>query len=153
MNRLILAAAAVVSVFTVNAETKVGIIGAGMIGKLVIGKLKEYRLDVERWKRRVDAVNAKDFLNSFYDAVNMILEQREGSSGTWQLKIVSTRDRYFSFWGSENNLQRWSVVVNMYGESTSTVSISVSMPAIMSVSMRSPTMTVSLVRCAQLSSG
>ena len=83
---------------------------------------QEYRLDVERWKRRVDAVNAKDFLDSFYDAVNMLLEQREGSSGTWQLKIVSTRDRYFSFWGSENNLQRWSVVVNMYGESTSTVS-------------------------------
>lgn len=83
---------------------------------------QEYKLDVERWKRRVEAVNAREFLDSFYDAVNMILEQREGSSGTWQLKIVSTRDRYFSFWGSENNLQRWSVVVNMYGESTSTVS-------------------------------
>lgn len=83
---------------------------------------QEYKLDVERWNRRVDAVNAKDFLDSFYDAVNMLLEQREGSSGTWQLKIVSTRDRYFSFWGSENNLQRWSVVVNMYGESTSTAS-------------------------------
>ena len=83
---------------------------------------QEYKLDVERWNRRVEAVNAKDFLDSFYDAVNMLLEQREGSSGTWQLKIVSTRDRYFSFWGSENNLQRWSVVVNMYGESTSTAS-------------------------------
>ncbi len=83
---------------------------------------KEYRLDVERWKRRVEAVNAKELLDSFYDAVNLLLEQKEGSSGTWQLKIVSTRDRYFSFWGSENNLQRWSVVVNMYGESTSTVS-------------------------------
>lgn len=83
---------------------------------------KEYRLDVERWARRVEAVEAKELLDSFYDAVNLLLEQREGSSGTWQLKIVSTRDRYFSFWGSENNLQRWSVVVNMYGESTSTYS-------------------------------
>ncbi len=83
---------------------------------------KEYKLDVERWKRRVEAVNAQELLDAFYDAVNLLLEQREGSSGTWQLKIVSTRDRYFSFLGSENNLQRWSVVVNMYGESTSTVS-------------------------------
>ncbi len=83
---------------------------------------KEYRLDVERWNRRVEAVNAKDLLNSFYDAVNLLLEQRDGSSGTWRLKIISTRDRYFSFWGSENNLQRWSVVVDMYGESVSPTS-------------------------------
>ena len=83
---------------------------------------KEYQLDVERWKRRVEAVNAKEFLKDFYDAINMILDQREGSSGSWQLKIVSTRDRYFSFYGSENNLQRWSAVVLMNGESTSTVS-------------------------------
>lgn len=81
---------------------------------------EEYKLDVQRWKRRVDAVNAKEFLHDFYEAVNLILDQRDGSSGTWQLKIISTRDRYFSFWGSENNLQRWSVVVDMYGESTST---------------------------------
>ena len=80
----------------------------------------EYKLDVERWQRRVDAVNAKDFLNDFYKAVDLILEERGGSTGTWQLKIVSTKDRYFSFWGSENNLQRWSVVVDMYGENTST---------------------------------
>ena len=32
--------------FPGNYNVKVGIIGAGMIGKLVIGKLKEYRLDV-----------------------------------------------------------------------------------------------------------
>ena len=93
-----------------------------MLAELLKVSYQEYKLDVERWKRRVDAVNAKDFLDSFYKAVNMILDQREGSSGTWQLKIVSTKDRYFSFWGSENNLQRWSVVVNMYGESTSTSS-------------------------------
>lgn len=83
---------------------------------------QEYKLDVERWNRRVEAVEARDFLNDFYDAVNLILSQREGSSGTWQLKIISTRDRYFSFYGSENNLQRWNVVVNMYGESNKTAS-------------------------------
>ena len=103
-----------------------GAIGSINPMSLLVETLKvsyqEYRLDVERWKRRVEAVEAEEFLDAFYDAVNLILEQREGSSGTWQLKIVSTRDRYFSFWGSENNLQRWSVVVNMYGESTSTTS-------------------------------
>jgi len=83
---------------------------------------KEYRLDVERWNRRVEAVEAKELLKSFYDAVNLLLEQRDGSSGTWRLKIVSTRDRYFSFWGSENNLQRWNVVVDMSGESASPTS-------------------------------
>ncbi len=83
---------------------------------------KEYQLDVERWMRRVEAVNARDFLNDFYDAVNLLLSQRDGSSGTWRLKIVSTRDRYFSFCGSENNLQRWSVVVDMYGESVNPTS-------------------------------
>lgn len=83
---------------------------------------KEYQLDVERWMRRVEAVNARDFLNDFYDAVNLLLSQRDGSSGTWRLKIVSTRDRYFSFCGSENNLQRWNVVVDMYGESVNPTS-------------------------------
>lgn len=83
---------------------------------------QEYRLDVERWQRRVDAVNAKELLKDFYKAVDMILEERGGSTGTWHLKIIGTKDRYFSFWGSENNLQRWSVVVDMYGENISTKS-------------------------------
>jgi len=99
---------------------KIKINPAALLIETIKVSYQEYKLDVERWKRRVDAVNAKEFLKDFYDAVDLILEQRGGSSGTWRLKIVSTRDRYFSFWGSENNLQRWSVVVDMYGESTST---------------------------------
>lgn len=77
----------------------------------------EFKLDQERWNRRIEAVKAGYLLDAFYEAVNKTIENWPGYKGTWRLKIVSSRDRRFSFLGSSGNLQRWSVVVDLVNTS------------------------------------
>lgn len=67
--------------------------------------VEQWKADKERWKTRVDAVNATAFMDSFYNALNEYLQSTNPSAQNWVLTVAGEQKRYFNFFGSKNNVQ------------------------------------------------
>lgn len=74
---------------------------------------EEHKKDVERWDRRVKALDACYFLKSFYSSVEELCQHRFSEIGQWILSINGTGERTFAFLNSTGNKQYMTFSCNM----------------------------------------
>ncbi|MBR4341171.1 MAG: hypothetical protein IKP88_00410 [Lachnospiraceae bacterium] len=71
-----------------------------------------YLNDLDRWKVRIDGVNAIRTLDRFYDELNEYLADQFPTGG-WALTINKTILRSYTFMGVKDNTQGWTVSINL----------------------------------------
>ena len=70
---------------------------------------EKYEQDKQRWKDRVDAINAKRMLTNFYDKANANLKNISGEGRyNWRISMDATDSRYFTFFDIPGNLEMWT---------------------------------------------
>lgn len=75
---------------------------------------EKYEQDKQRWKDRVDAINAKRMLTNFYDKANYNLKNIVGNERwNWRIAIDAIDSRYFTFFGIPGNLEMWTFNISL----------------------------------------
>lgn len=75
---------------------------------------EKYEQDKQRWKDRVDAINAKRMLTNFYDKANYNLRNIAHSGReNWRISMDATDSRYFKFFGIPGNLEMWTFNISL----------------------------------------
>ena len=75
---------------------------------------EKYEQDKQRWKDRVDAINAKRMLTNFYDKANRNLRNIAGEGRwSWRIAMDATDSRYFTFFGIPGNLEMWTFNISL----------------------------------------
>lgn len=70
---------------------------------------EKYEQDKQRWKDRVDAINAKRMLTDFYNKANANLKNIAGEGRyNWRISMDATDSRYFTFFDIPGNLEMWT---------------------------------------------
>jgi hypothetical protein len=73
---------------------------------------EKYEQDKQRWKDRVDAINAKRMLMDFYNKANSNLKNIAGDERwNWRVSMDATDSRYFTFFGIPGNLEMWAIIL------------------------------------------
>jgi hypothetical protein len=75
---------------------------------------EKYEQDKQRWKDRVDAINAKRMLKDFYDKANYNLKNIAGNERwNWRISMDATDSRYFTFFEIPGNLEMWTFNISL----------------------------------------
>ena len=75
---------------------------------------EKYEQDKQRWKDRVDAINAKRMLTDFYNKVNANLRNIAGDGRfNWRISMDATDSRYFTFFDIPGNLEMWTFNISL----------------------------------------
>lgn len=75
---------------------------------------EKYEQDKQRWKDRVDAINAKRMLTNFYDKTNYNLRNiASDKRWNWRIAMDATDSRYFTFFDIPGNLEMWTFYISL----------------------------------------
>jgi hypothetical protein len=75
---------------------------------------EKYEQDKQRWKDRVDAINAKRMLTNFYDKANYNLRNIASDKlWNWRIAMDATDSRYFTFFDIPGNLEMWTFYISL----------------------------------------
>jgi len=75
---------------------------------------EKYEQDRQRWKDRVDAINAKRMLTDFYNKANSNLKNIAGDERwNWRVSMDATDSRYFTFFDIPGNLEMWTFNISL----------------------------------------
>lgn len=75
---------------------------------------EKYEQDKQRWKDRVDAINAKRMLTDFYNKANANLKNIAGDKRwNWRISMDATDSRYFTFFDIPGNLEMWTFNISL----------------------------------------
>jgi hypothetical protein len=75
---------------------------------------EKYEQDKQRWKDRVDAINAKRMLTNFYDKANYNLRNiASDKRWNWRISMDATDSRYFTFFDIPGNLEMWTFNISL----------------------------------------
>jgi len=75
---------------------------------------EKYEQDKQRWKDRVDAINAKRMLTDFYNKANANLKNIAGDERwNWRVSMDATDSRYFTFFDIPGNLEMWTFNISL----------------------------------------
>lgn len=78
---------------------------------------EKHAQDKQRWKDRVDAINAKRMLTDFYHKVNVNLKNiAEKERWNWRISMDATDSRYFTFFEIPGNLEIWTFNLSLEKE-------------------------------------